>query len=58
MVLKKCEAELRRIVDPEEVDRRAHEDQARLVEQHGGRQAVLGKGFQIPYTPAPAVFRT
>lgn len=53
-VLARCDAELRRIIDPEEVDRQAHADQARLVDQHGGKEAVLAMGFQIPFTPAPA----
>ncbi|HLH74990.1 MAG TPA: sulfatase-like hydrolase/transferase [Chloroflexota bacterium] len=56
-VLERCDRELRKICDPEEVDRRARADQKRLVDAHGGRQAVLAKGFQIPYTPAPAAFR-
>jgi choline-sulfatase len=45
-------AELRRICDPEEVDKRAKADQAALVERHGGRDAVLAKG-SFSGTPAP-----
>ena len=43
---------LRELLDPEATDRRAKEDQARLVEAHGGRDAVLKRGG-IHGTPAP-----
>ena len=45
-------AELHKICDPEEVDRRAKTDQAALVDRHGGRDAVLAKG-SFSGTPAP-----
>lgn len=51
-LLRDMEAELRRIADPEEVDRRAKADQAALVERHGGRDAVLKRGA-FGGTPAP-----
>jgi len=51
-LLKDMEAALRRIADPEEVDRRAKADQAALVERHGGRDAVLKRGA-FGGTPAP-----
>ena len=57
LVLAECEAALRQICDPEAVDRQAHQDQSRLIEQHGGKAAVLARGYQIPYTPAPEMFR-
>ena len=56
-VLEECAAALRQICDPEAVDREAHQDQARLIDQHGGKAAVLARGYQIPYTPAPEMFR-
>ena len=45
-------AELHKVCDPEEVDRRAKTDQAALVDRHGGRDAVLAKG-SFSGTPAP-----
>ena len=46
------EAELRKVVSPGDVDARAKADQAALIEQHGGRKAVLAKGTFIN-SPAP-----
>jgi choline-sulfatase len=46
------EAELRKFLDPEETDRRAKADQAKLIESYGGRDAVLGRGTFIN-SPAP-----
>jgi choline-sulfatase len=46
------EALLRKVADPEEVDRRAKADQAALVAKHGGRDAVLKRGA-FGGTPAP-----
>ena len=43
--------ELRTICDPEEVDRRAKRDQAKLLEKSGGKQAVIERGdlgFSVP----------
>ena len=51
-VLDDFEAKLRGMIDPEETDRRAKADQARLIEAHGGRDAVLTRGGQHG-TPAP-----
>ncbi|MBT8002804.1 MAG: sulfatase-like hydrolase/transferase [Rhodospirillales bacterium] len=50
--LKDLERELRKIVDPEEIDRRAKADQAALVERHGGRDSVVAKGG-FGASPAP-----
>jgi choline-sulfatase len=52
LVVADLEAELHRICDPIEVDRRAKADQAALVDRHGGRDAVLAKG-SFSGTPAP-----
>jgi len=38
------ESELRRIVDPEAVDRLAKSEQAALIEKHGGREKIVQKG--------------
>ncbi len=51
-VRRELEAELRVICDPEAVDRRAKADQAAIVEQHGGVEAVLARGG-FGATPAP-----
>ncbi|MGY9002993.1 MAG: sulfatase/phosphatase domain-containing protein, partial [Rhodospirillales bacterium] len=51
-VFENLERELRKIIDPEDVDRRAKADQAALVERHGGRDAVVAKG-SFGGTPAP-----
>jgi choline-sulfatase len=51
-LVRDLEAELRRIADPEAVDKRAKADQAALVERNGGRDAVLKKGA-FGGTPAP-----
>lgn len=55
-ILASCEQELREICDPEEVDRLARADQARMLAEHGGKDAVLSSGYQIPYTPVPREF--
>lgn len=54
-VREECLADLRRVCDPDAVSARAIADQRRVLEEHGGADAVLRAGFQIPYTPAPAV---
>ena len=51
-VLVDFEALLRNTLDPEAVDRRAKQDQSRLVEKFGGRERVLQRGG-FTGTPAP-----
>ena len=51
-----CERELRSMVDPEVVDRRARTDQRRRIEAGGGAEAILAQGVKIPYSPAPDAF--
>lgn len=46
------DARLREICDPDEVDSQAFEDQALLIESHGGREAAIGIGAPGA-TPAP-----
>ena len=48
----RLEGTLRGLLDPEGVDDRAKVDQARLIESHGGRDAVLGKGAFVN-SPVP-----
>jgi choline-sulfatase len=55
-VLNHFECELRKIVDPEGVDRRAKAQQAQIVERHGGREAILSKGQKGGGTDAPKEF--
>jgi choline-sulfatase len=50
--LRELEAELRRHLDPEEVDARAKRRQAQLLARYGGREAALARG-DLNYTPAP-----
>ena len=50
--IKHFEIMLRELVDPEAVDARAKRDQAALVDRHGGREAVIGKG-SFGATPVP-----
>lgn len=55
-VLELCEKELRKIVDPEDVNDKALQDQASMIEEHGGREAILTEGFKIPFSPVPQQF--
>ena len=45
-------AQLGRICDPIEIDRRAKADQAALIDRHGAREAIVAKGG-FGATPAP-----
>ncbi|MEZ5789916.1 MAG: hypothetical protein R3D34_03665 [Nitratireductor sp.] len=51
------EHELRKICDPETVDRQAFADQATMIEGYGGREAALKLGAPGA-TPPPSVHRT
>ena len=51
-VLGECEAQLRAICDPEEVNGRAFRDQDARIEANGGWEAVVQRGH-FGYTPAP-----
>jgi choline-sulfatase len=46
------ESQLRRICDPEEINRRAKADQRRLAEHYGGPGKILDFG-SITFTPSP-----
>ena len=50
--LGECEAHLRRILDPREVDARAKARQAALLAAFGGRDKALARG-DLGFTPAP-----
>ena len=51
-VLAACEASLRELIDPEEVDARAKGRQARLLKENGGRDAVIARG-DLGFSPPP-----
>ena len=51
-LIEECKARLHAICDPAEVDARAKKRQAELLEQHGGREAVIRRG-DLGFTPPP-----
>jgi choline-sulfatase len=55
-VVAACARELRALLNPEAVDRRAKADQARRLEAAGGAARILAEGVKVPYTPAPSQF--
>jgi choline-sulfatase len=52
--LAECDRQLRGVCDPDDVDARAKRRQAELLEQNGGREAVIRRG-DLGFTPAPGV---
>ena len=50
--LRNCEAALRKICDPEVVDRLAFADQEAVIARHGGREAVIKRGT-FGHSPVP-----
>ncbi len=58
-ILAECESRLRDMLDPEEVDKRAFADQARVLEKLGGRDAVMQREeFDFGFTPVRAIVDT
>ena len=53
-VLVDFEAELRRLLNPEAIDRLAHSDQAAMIERVGGKDFILKRGA-ITYSPPPGI---
>jgi choline-sulfatase len=51
-VAAECEAALRKVVDPEAVDKVAMADQQAHIEKHGGKDAILKMGT-FRYSPPP-----
>jgi choline-sulfatase len=51
-VLAECRERLYRICDPAEVDARAKRRQGELLEQNGGREAVIKRG-DLGFSPPP-----
>jgi len=54
--LAQCDAKLRAICDPEDIDRRARAFQQARIDARGGDAAVLAAGLLVKYTPAPDAF--
>ncbi len=50
--LRDCDAALKRICNPEEVERKAKQRQAELIAEHGGVEVILKRG-DFGNTPAP-----
>ena len=53
-IVKQCEAKLRALLSPEEVDARAKKRQAEQLEKHGGRAAVMARG-DLGFSPPPGI---
>lgn len=53
-VVEECKAQLYKMCDPDEADRRAKARQAELLAQNGGREAVVARG-DLGFTPVPGV---
>jgi choline-sulfatase len=51
-VIAECEAALRKVVDPEAVDKLAMSDQQAQIARHGGKEAILKMGT-FRYSPPP-----
>jgi choline-sulfatase len=49
-----CEAKLRAMLAPEEIDARAKKRQAEQLERYGGREAVIARG-DLGFSPPPGV---
>jgi choline-sulfatase len=49
-----CEAKLRAMLSPEEVDARAKKRQAEQLEKYGGREAVIARG-DLGFSPPPGI---
>jgi len=53
-ILMECEAKLRSLLSPEDVDARAKKRQAEQLERHGGREAVIARG-DLGFSPPPGI---
>jgi len=53
-ILSECEAKLRALLSPEEVDARAKKRQAEQLERYGGREAVIARG-DLGFSPPPGM---
>jgi choline-sulfatase len=53
-VLRDCEAALRKLLSPEEVDAHAKKRQADQLDRYGGREAVIARG-DLGFSPPPGI---
>jgi len=53
-ILRQCELELRKLVDPEAADQAARSAQANKIEENGGKEAILERGG-FRFSPPPGV---
>ena len=51
-ILAACEAELRALLSPEEIDTRAKKRQAEQLQRFGGREAIIARG-DLGFSPPP-----
>ena len=49
------ERQLRTMLDPEEVDRRAKADQLRKVQEYGGKDEIMKLRSGFVYSPPPGI---
>lgn len=52
-----CEAALRKLLDPHNIERLARADQAAMIERVGGKEKIMKRG-SIHHTPPPGVEAT
>jgi choline-sulfatase len=53
-MLRDCEAALRKLLSPEQVDARAKKRQAEQLERYGGREAIIARG-DLGFSPPPGI---
>lgn len=56
-IIEKLHKELLKICDPDEVNKRAKQDQSNLIKKYGGKEKVLKEFKEMIETPAPQQFR-
>ena len=56
-VVSRFESQLRSMIDPEEIDRKAKADQQARLEAGGGLEKVMSGGLKINFTPAPTEYQ-
>jgi choline-sulfatase len=52
-IIEELHKELFKICDPDELNRRAKQDQSNLIKKYGSKEEVIKKFKKIPYSPAP-----
>jgi choline-sulfatase len=51
-ILMRCEARLRSLLSPEDIDARAKQRQAEQLQRYGGREAIIARG-DLGFSPPP-----